>query len=247
MRLSVFSELIIEHGKPAMRGFMFLTAVFVAAVFFIIAAGTAEAERDKNEGDLFAIAQLHYGGGGDWYEDRTSMIRLQQRLEEEFGLRAAPDRRTVRIMDDELFSYPLIFMTGHGNVVFSPEEVLRLKQYFQRGGFLWISDDYGIDEALRREMKKVFPGSEFVELPFDHPVYRKPYMFESGPPKIHEHAGGPPRGYALFLDSRMIVFYDFNTDIGDGLEAPGIHNDPENVREQAFKMAVNIAYFALTQ
>ncbi len=207
----------------------------------------AQDKNDKNEGDLFAIAQIHYGGGGDWYEDRTSMIRLQARIEKEFGLRAAPGRRVVRIMDDDLFSYPMLFMTGHGNIVFSPEEVERLKEYFDRGGFLWACDDYGMDESFRREMKKVIPGSEFVELPFDHPIYRKPYRFDRGLPKIHEHAGGPPHGYAMFLGPRMIVFYDFNTDIGDGLEAPSIHNDPEEVREQAFKMAVNIAYFALTQ
>ncbi|MCK5844694.1 MAG: DUF4159 domain-containing protein, partial [Victivallales bacterium] len=176
----------------------------------------------------------------------TSMVRLQKRLEKEFGLPASPRRKIVRVMDDDLFSYPMLFMTGHGNVVFSPGEVERLRTYFERGGFLWASDDYGMDKSFRREMQKVFPGLEFVELPFDHPIYHKPYGFPDGLPKIHEHAGGQPRGYALFLESRMIVFYDFNTDIGDGLEAPSIHKDPVEVREKALKMAVNIALYALS-
>jgi len=224
------------------------TAV-LCGVLMLASAWTFAADNGGNvqRGDLFAIAQVHYGGGGDWYEDRTSMIRLQERIEEEFGLAASRERKVIKIMDDDLFSYPMLFMTGHGNVVFSVEEADRLRLYFERGGFLWASDDYGMDEALRREMKKVFPGKEFVELPFDHPVYHAPNEFEKGLPKIHEHAGGAPHGYGLFLDGRMVVFYDFNTDIGDGLEAPTIHKDPEEVREKAFRMAVNIAFFAMTQ
>jgi len=205
-------------------------------------------EKGKTEqgGDYFTIAQLRYGGGGDWYDDRTSLVRLQERLQREFGVVAGKDRKVVKLTDEDLFSYPMLFMCGHGNVVFSDEEAKRLRVYLERGGFLWASDDYGMDASLRREMKKVFPEQVFVELPLSHPIYHKPYEFPNGLPKIHEHAGGPPHGYALFVKDRIAVFYDFNTDIGDGLEAPGIHDDPPEKREQAFRMAVNIAFYALS-
>ncbi len=197
-------------------------------------------------GDLFVIAQIHYGGGGDWYEDKTSMPRLQQRIAKEFGVTAAKDRKIMKLTDDDIYSFPILFMTGHGNVLFKPEEVVALRRYLDRGGFLWVSDDYGIDESLRREMRKVIPETGFVEIPFDNPIYNVPYKFPNGLPKIHEHAGGAPHGYGLYLDERMVVFYDFNTDIGDGLESPGIHKDPPEKQEQAFKMAVNIIYYALS-
>ncbi|MFA6450665.1 MAG: DUF4159 domain-containing protein, partial [bacterium] len=150
------------------------------------------------------------------------------------------------IMDEDLFSYPMLYIVGHGNIVFTPSEVVRLRSYLERGGFLWANDDFGMDAAFRREMRKVLPESAFIELPFSHPIYRTPYLFPNGMPKIHEHAGGPPHGYGLFIGRRMVVFYDFNTDIGDGLEAPEIHKDPPEKQEQAFKMGVNIVYYALT-
>lgn len=228
-----------EPGYRKLFVFVLLTIATGCAAAVVRSAGAG--------GDLFAMAQVHYGGGGDWYEDKTSLVRLQARLGDEFGLPADTERRIVKLTDEELFSYPMIFMTGHGNVVFTPEEAAKLRAYFERGGFLWACDDYGMDEAFRREMKKVFPGLEFVELPFDHPIYHTPYEFSKGLPKIHEHAGGPPHGYALFIDGRMMVFYDFNTDIADGLEAPKIHNDPPEKQEQAFRMAVNIVFQALSQ
>lgn len=201
---------------------------------------------EEAEGEFFAIAQVHYHGGGDWYEDKTSMPRLQVRIEKEFGVPAYGKRKVVELTDDDLFGYPMLFMTGHGNVVFSPEEVVRLRKYLDGGGFLWASDDYGMDKAFRREMKKVFPGRELVEVPFDHEIYHVYYDFPAGLPKVHEHAGGPPGGYGIFLGGRLTVFYDFNTDVGDGLEAASIHGDPAEVREQAMRMAVNIVVYAMT-
>lgn len=228
-----------------------LKTLLSVSLFIIIAFhSTASIGTEKNSGsaaDAFFIAQLHYGGGGDWYENRTSMVRLQARLTKEFGMAAGAERKVVKIMDEELFSYPMIFMTGHGNVIFTQEEATRLRKYFDAGGFLWISDDYGMNDSLRREFEKVFPGQQFAEVPFDHPIYGKPYVFKTGLPKIHEHAGGQPHGYALHTNGRMSVFYDFNTDIGDGLEAPEIHGDPADIREKAFQMGVNIAFFAFTQ
>jgi hypothetical protein len=209
-------------------------------------AAAAEKGKPDQGGDLFTIAQIRYSGGGDWYEDRTSLVRLQKRLQRDLGLTPVLERKIVKLTDDDLFSYPMLFITGHGNIVFKDEEAARLRTYLESGGFLWASDDYGMDPAFRREMKKVLPGSNFVELPFSHPIYREPYSLPDGLPKIHEHAGGAPRGYGMFIGARMVVFYDFNTDIGDGLEAPGIHKDPPEKQEQAFKMAVNIAFYALT-
>ncbi|HOC92677.1 MAG TPA: DUF4159 domain-containing protein [bacterium] len=227
-------------------GFILAAALAVALAAAALRAAPPAA-KPSDTGDKFYIAQLRYGGGGDWYDNRASMPRLQERLAREFGVFPGAERKIVRLADDDLFSYPVIFMSGHGNVSFAPEEVARLRAYFERGGFLWASDDYGMAPSLRRELKKVLPGQDYVELPFSHPIYQAPYRFPSGLPKIHEHDGGPPRGYALFLGDRMVFFADINTDIGDGLEAPSIHNDPPEVQEQAFRMAVNIVYFALSQ
>ena len=221
---------------------------FIIATLLLLAIGRGAAGQGKaGTGERFAIAQIHYGGGGDWYEDRTSMVRLQERLRQELGLTVESEPKFIKLTDEDLFSYPMIYMTGHGNVFFTPEEAAKLRTYLERGGFLWANDDYGMDEAFRREMKKVFSDTEFVELPFDHSIYRTPYEFPNGSPKIHEHAGGSPHCYAIFIDKRMVVFYDFNTDIGDGLEAPEIHNDPPEKREQAFSLAVNIVFHVLSQ
>lgn len=215
----------------------------VAVLTAVLASGAPAAE---DEADLFAVAQIHYHGGGDWYEDKTSLVRLQERMEKEFGIPALGRRVTLELTDESLFSYPMLFMTGHGNVVFSPEEVSRLRKYLEGGGFLWASDDYGMDKSFRREMAKVFPDREFAEVPFEHDIYHIYHDFPKGLPKVHEHAGGAPRGYGIFLGGRLAVFYDFNTDIGDGLEAPSIHNDPPETREQAMRMAVNIVMYAMT-
>ncbi|HOO55200.1 MAG TPA: DUF4159 domain-containing protein [bacterium] len=224
------------------------TAVVFTIIFLLTVCGAGHAaKRDEKPGaDRFVIAQIHYGGGGDWYEDKTSLIRLQKRIHDEFGLEFGTERKTIRIMDESLFSYPMIYITGHGNIVFEPEEIPRLRDYIDRGGFIWASDDYGMDEAFRREMARVLPDAELLELPFDHEIYAEPYAFNRGLPKIHEHAGGAPHGYGIYYRERMVAFYDFNTDIGDGLEAPSIHKDPADVRESAFKMAVNIVFYALT-
>lgn len=218
-------------------------AALISAVFCI----AAEKKPVQPGGDFFTIAQIRYGGGGDWYEDRTAIVRLQERLKDELGLTPATERKIVKLTDDDLFSYPMLYIVGHGNIVFTPEEAARLRAYLERGGFLFANDDYGMDASFRREMKKVLPESPFVELPLDHPIYKTPYRFPNGLPKIHEHAGGAPHGYGMFIGKRMAVFYDFNTDIGDGLEAPEIHKDPAIKREQAFQMAVNVIYYALTQ
>ena len=216
-----------------------LLAVFVLTT----AAATPPAERSA-----FTIARLKYGGGGDWYGDQTSLRNLLAGLRDRAGVPVGvDDAPVVSPTDDALFNYPMIFMAGHGNVKFTPAEVERLRRYLEGGGFLWCDDDYGIDPSFRREMERVLPGTPLVELPFSHPVFHQMYEFPRGLPKIHEHDGGPARAFAAFHDGRMVVFYSFDTDIGDGMEDEGVHPDPPEKREQALKMGINIALYAMSE
>jgi hypothetical protein len=192
------------------------------------------------------LGRLHYGGGGDWYANPTSLPNLAAALRERLGMEVDPEEGRVAPLDDELFDYPFLHMTGHGNVRFTAEEAERLRWYLVHGGFLFADDNYGMDESFRREIRKVFPEDELVELPFSHPIYHTVYEFEKGLPKVHEHHGGPPHGYAIFHEGRMVVFYSYNTDIGDGIEDVDVHKDPPDVRESAMEMAVNVVAYAMT-
>jgi len=185
----------------------------------------------------FTVAQLKYRGGGDWYANPTALPNDLEVAERPVNV--APD-------DEELFLYPFIHMTGHGRVAFSAAEVSALREYFERGGFLWADDNYGMDRSFREQLDRVFPEAELVELPFDHEIYSSFYEFADGLPKIHEHDGGPPHGYGVYLNGRMVVFYSFNTDIGDGLEDAEVHNDPPEKHEAALRMAINIVVYALS-
>jgi hypothetical protein len=195
----------------------------------------------------FGIARLKYGGGGDWYEDRTSMVNLLRAVRDRLGIPVAGDREAVvEPGAAALFQYPFVFACGHGNIKLSATEVTNLRRYLLSGGFLWVDDDFGIDVSLRREMKKVFPDAGFVELPFTHPVFHGLYEFPSGLPKVHEHDGGPAAAYAIVHEGRVVVLYSHNTDLGDGLEDEEVHHDPAEKREAALRMALNIVHHALT-
>jgi hypothetical protein len=194
----------------------------------------------------FNIVRLKYRGGGDWYSDPTSLPNLLRRVEQVLGVKTAREEGRLSIMDETLFTYPFAYMTGHGKIRFSDEEAARLRHYLVSGGFLWADDNYGMDEHFRREIRKAFPDEELVELPFDHRIYHIVYDFPGGLPKIHEHDGGPPHGYGIFHEGRLVVFYSFNTDIGDGLEDAEVHRDPPEKRDAAAKMAINIVAYALT-
>jgi hypothetical protein len=194
----------------------------------------------------FRIARLKYRGGGDWYSDPTSLPNLHREVERVLGIKAAREEARLSVMDENLFAFPFVYMTGHGKVRFSDEEAARLRHYLVSGGFLWADDNYGMDEHFRREIRKVFPDAELVEVPFDHGIYHIVYDFPAGLPKIHEHHGGPPHGYGIFHDGRLVVFYSYNTDIGDGLEDPEVHRDPPEKRQAAMRMAINIVTHALT-
>lgn len=192
------------------------------------------------------VARIKYRGGGDWYGNRTTFPNLFRYMREHARVNTAPREVTTEIMDKDLFKYPITYIAGHGNIKFSDDEVARFRKYLTHGGFLWADDDYGMDPAFRREMKKVFPELPWVEIPFSHAIYHMAFDFPNGLPKIHKHAGGPPHGLALFYEGRMVVFYSFNTDISDGCEDPDIHGDPPEKRESALKMGTNILLWALT-
>jgi len=193
------------------------------------------------------IARVKYGGGGDWYSDEQSLPELLSFVRQNTLLDVAPDAETVELTSDNLFSYPYLYLTGHGNINLSPTEVERLRQYLLGGGFLHIDDNYGLDEHVRRELSTVFPDRELEEIPFDHPIYNTRYSFRDGLPKIHEHDGEAPQGFGIRDDGgRIMVFYTYETDLGDGWEPASVHNNPPEKRQAALRMGANILTYAMT-
>ncbi|TAE19101.1 MAG: DUF4159 domain-containing protein [Bacteroidetes bacterium] len=192
------------------------------------------------------IGKLKYNGGGDWYCNKTSLPNLINFCNRNLNTNLAPEEDVVEAGSKDIFTYSFIHMTGHGNVVFSEAEAQNLRLYMLAGGFLHIDDNYGLDKYIRPEMKKVFPELEFVELPFSHPVYHQKYDFPNGLPKIHEHDGKPAQGFGLIYEGRLVCFYSYETDLGNGWEDQSIHNDPEERRQAAFRMGANLLTFAFT-
>ena len=217
---------------------MIKTALFFLIIFSIEIL-------PQNEG-AFQIARLKYNGGGDWYNDPSSEVNLLNFLKANTNLKVKAEYTFVDISTDEIFSYPFLFMTGHGNIVFSDDQAERLKKYLESGGFLYVDDDYGLDKAIRREMKKVFPDKDFVELPFSDELYSILYSFPSGPPKTHEHNGKPPRGFGIFIGKRLAVYYTYESNPSDGWADPEVHNDLENKRQEALKFGANLILYALS-
>lgn len=193
------------------------------------------------------IARLKYGGGGDWYNDPSAEVNLLNFISENTTISVNPEYIFVDVSSDEIFQHPILFITGHGNIVFSEEERDRLRKYLEKGGFIYVDDDYGLDKAIRREINKIFPNKKFVEIPFDHEIYHIVYDFEFGPPKTHEHDNKPPQGFGLFLDKRLSVFYTFESNPSDGWADKQAHNNSEAVRNEALMFGVNIIAFALSQ
>lgn len=193
------------------------------------------------------LAILKYSGGGDWYANPTALPNLIQFCNENLNTNINPEPATVDVGSIEIFNYPFVHMTGHGNVVFSNQDIKNLRDYLTGGGFLHISDNYGMNKFIRREMKRVFPEADFIELPFDHAIYHQEYEFKQGLPKVHEHDDNAPVGYGLFYEGRMICFYDYECDLGDGWEDPEVHKDSEATRLKALQMGANIVQFVFTQ
>ncbi|MCH3924428.1 MAG: DUF4159 domain-containing protein [Bacteroidales bacterium] len=193
------------------------------------------------------IALLKYNGGGDWYANPTSLTNLINFCNKELKTHLNSNYATVDVGSSELFIYPFVHMTGHGNVVFSQQEVSNLRNYLIGGGFLHIDDNYGLNKFVRREMKKVFPELDFVEIPFSFPIYHQKFSFPNGLPKIHEHDGLPPKGYGLFWQGRLVCFFSYECDLGDGWEDMNVHNDPPEKHLQALKMGANIIQYVFTE
>jgi len=199
---------------------------------------------DKTESAI-QLVRVKYEGGGDWYNDPSAEPNLLKFIQSKTNIIVNPKYKFVELASDDLFQYPLIFLTGHGNVNFSPQEVRNLRAYLENGGFLYIDDDYGLDKYIREEMKKVFPDSEFKELPFSHPIYNSHFDFSNGLPKTHKHDEKSPQGLGLFHNGNMVAFFTIETNPSDGWADPEVHKDPENKREEAFKIGTNILVWAL--
>ena len=193
------------------------------------------------------LGLLKYNGGGDWYANPTALGNLAEFCNKNLNTNLAEEYETVEVGSAQIFNHPFIHMTGHGNVVFSDAEAENLRTFLMGGGFLHIDDNYGMDPYVRIAMKKVFPQLDFIEIPFDHPVYHQKFDFDEGLPKVHEHDGQPPKGYGLFWENRLVCFYSFECDLGDGWEDEDVHKDPEPVRRAALEMGANLIQFAFTQ
>ena len=193
------------------------------------------------------IAVMKYDGGGDWYSNPTSLPNLIAFCNQNLKTTIDPQPGVVEPGSVDIFNYSYVDMTGHGNVVLSDADAANLRTYLEAGGFLQITDNYGIDLFIRREMKKVFPELDFIELPFSHPIYSQKYHFPEGLPKIHEHDGKPAQGFGLIYKGRLVCFYNYECDLGDGWEDRSVHNDPEDVRQKALQMGANIISFVFNQ
>jgi len=198
-------------------------------------------------GQEFSIARVNYGGGGDWYCDPSSIPNILSYLTKNTSIKAAHDEYRIKLTTKEMRGHPYLYMTGHGNIRFTDEEIIDLREYLLGGGFLHTDDNYGLNTSFRREMKRVFPDRDFVELPHNHAVFHSYFDMPNGLPKIHEHDGKPPQLFALYNEDRIMVIYSFESDLGDGWEDEEVHNDPPELRTAALQMGVNIIYFALTQ
>lgn len=215
--------------------------LFPLAAILVLCQAAASAQAPA-----FRIAKLKYGGGGDWYANKTALPNLIRFCNDNLRTNIRTEEDVVEVGSPQLFSYPFVYMTGHGNVHFTAAEASNLRSYLAAGGFLHIDDNYGLDPFVRREMKKVFPELSFIELPFDHPVYAQKFRFENGLPKIHEHDKKPAQGFGLVWEGRLVCFYSYETDLGNGWEDASVHNNPEELRQSALRMGANLISFSLT-
>lgn len=214
-------------------------------VFILISCISATSQINAQKG--VQIALLKYNGGGDWYANPTSLTNLIKFCNDELKTGLVKDYATVEAGSPEIFNYPFIHMTGHGNVFFNDQEAQNLRNYLLAGGFLHIDDNYGLDPFVRPQMKKVFPELDFVELPFDHPIYHQKYDFPNGLPKIHEHDNNPPQGFGLIYEGRLVCFYTHECDLGDGWEDQDVHHDSPSTRLKALQMGANLVGYVFTK
>ncbi len=220
-------------------------ALFLTVLLLLAIPPRLPAQQEKGS-STFKIARLKYPGGGDWYNDPQEEPTLLDFVRQNTNIDVDPTYEFVDVNDDKLFTYPFIFMTGHGSITFTGEEAKRLRTYLENGGFLYADDDYGMDKFFRREIKKVFPEQNLVELPYSYGLYHCHFDFPSGVPKTHEHDGKPPQGFGLFHNGRLVVYYTYESNPSDGWDPPEVHGDPPNKREEALRFGTNILVWALT-
>lgn len=213
---------------------------------FIIAILSTQAIDTITGPAPFTIARIKYDGGGDWYADPSSLPNLLKRVHDDLGIPVTERETVVSLHEPELFHYPYLYLTGHGEIRFSEEDIRALRAHLTSGGFLHADDNYGMDDSFRREIRRVFPEQPLTRIGPDHIIFRIQHLFPNGLPKIHEHDGGPPEAYAIMDGKRIMVFYTVDCDLGDGWEDERVHNDPPDLREAALKMGVNIVAYALT-
>ena len=221
-------------------------AKLLGACFILCFLVDASLSQQQATRSSFTIARLKYSGGGDWYNDPNEEVNLLNFVKQNTNIDVNPKYEFVEISSEDFFSYPFIFMTGHGNISFTDEEVQRLRQYLESGGFLYADDDYGMDKAFRREIKKVFPEQNLVELPFSYGLYHCHFDFPNGIPKIHEHEKKPPQGFGLFLKGRLVVYYTYESNPSDGWNDPSVHGDTEAKHQEALRFGTNLVVWALT-
>jgi hypothetical protein len=224
-----------------MKRLIFLVLLIILMAFIPASTPTGSATATVK------IALMKYNGGGDWYVNPTSLPNLVKFCNENLGTNIDEDIATVDVGSSEIYNYPFVHLTGHGNILFSTEDVANLRNYLIGGGFLHICDSYGLDKFARREMKKVFPELDFIELPYTHAIYAQKYKFTTGLPKIHEHDGKPPQGFGLIYEGRLVCFYDFESDLGDGWEDQSVHKDSEATRTKALQMGANMIQYVFNQ
>src|SRR5687768_14743945 len=227
------------------RGSQMLTIEARTLKFAVLAALAFAAVPSSAQSGSLTIGRLHYDGGGDWYANPSSLPNLLIAIRSRTGLRVAAEEKVVTLNDDDLWNTPYIYMTGHGNVRWSDQDLRILRRYLEQGGFLHADDNYGMDTSIRRELGRLFPDQPLVEVPLDHPIYRLVYPFPRGIPKIHVHDGKPAQGFGIFLDGRLVVYYSYQSDLGDGWEDPQVHNDLPEKREAALRMGTNLFLYAV--
>ncbi|MEO8294770.1 MAG: DUF4159 domain-containing protein [Gemmatimonadota bacterium] len=194
---------------------------------------------------LLTVGRLHYEGGGDWYANPSSLPNLLKAIATRTTMRVGTEEKVVSLASDDIWSVPFLHMTGHGNVHFSDADLAVLRQWLLQGGFLHADDNYGMDPSIRRELARLFPDHQLVEVPLDHPVYHLVYNFPRGVPKIHEHDGKPAQGFGIFINGRLVVYYSYESDLGDGWEDPEVHHDPPEKHEAALEMGINLFAYAV--
>jgi Domain of unknown function (DUF4159) len=248
LRENIFTAEDAESAEVIQQGFeqsvpLCVLRVLCGAPLWAMAFELPGGDSDRTQ---LTIAQLHYDGGGDWYANPSGVPNLLKAIRERTALPVATTPRVVTLDGPELWEVPYLYMTGHGNVHFSDAQVKTLRRYLEAGGFLHADDNYGMDKSFRREIARVFPDHPLVEVPLDHPIYHLVYDFPHGIPKVHEHDGLPAQGFGIFLGNRLVVYYSYQSDLGNGWEDAGVYHDPQPIRELALRMGVNLFVYATT-